>query len=466
MPRKLTLDDQRDRARAWNAFVEASLRQPGNKPDAPGTESALYYWVNRLRKADKAGELDAETCTALDEVAPTWREATEPSQPNPELHAQRAADYRMFVEAHGRRPSQLASHPRELKLHRWMANQRSALASGRLSPDVQSAISDTLPGWDTPSDKAPRQFVPVVPFDERLAALRAYMDANGGLLPPANGGDIEGNLGRWLAQQRRLWRRGELKRSRKRALDGVTLAWTHERRNEVKWSLRVAELAVFVAEHGNLPRNTRSDEVERQLSAWMQVQRRAELSDDQAEMLNLSVPGWRGDGVAAGWSARVREIEAFVGKNGHRPRPQGDTPEESRMGFWLTRQRRALREGRLSAVGATLLGEAVPGWESPDARSAESRAPKPGSPHERTAGLHRRKRLPIDRRALIEKAQRDVVNQHPTLPVDDPYRYARKVVNCYVRLAVRTGLLRVADDAESTGGPVRAGQSEDASVGT
>lgn len=301
MARALTLDDQRERARAWLAFVKANGRQPGNRPYAPQSESALYYWINKLRKTEAAGTLDAEICAALDEVAPAWREPADPSRPNPELHARRAADYRAFIGEHGRRPSQLARLPRERQLQHWMTNQRAAFAMGHLSSEVQAAISAVLPGWDAPSGKAPREFVTVVPFAERVAALRAYMDANSGLLPPSNGGDADdGSIGRWLAQQRRLWRRGELKRSRKRALDGLTPTWTHERRNESKWSLRAADLAAFVAEHGRLPRNTRSDEVERQLSAWMQAQRRTIGRSGNNARLDGTELAWRGSALRLG----------------------------------------------------------------------------------------------------------------------------------------------------------------------
>lgn len=442
------MDDQRERASAWSTFVELNSRQPGNKPDAPQSESALYYWVNRHRRAVAKGTLNAEICIALDEVDPTWREATDPTKANPALHAGRAADYRAFIESHGRRPSQLAHHPRELKLHQWMANQRAALATGHLSVEVQAAISATLPDWDAPSRKASREFVSVVPFEERLAVLRAYMDANSGLLPPSKGGG-DGSLGRWLAQQRRLWRRGELKRSRKRALDGLTLTWMHDSRNEGKWNLRVAELAVFVEAKGQLPRNTRQDEAEGQLSAWMQAQRSAQLSDDQTTKLDLTVPSWRGHGVASGWSARVQEIELFVKEHGHRPRPHAVTAEESRMGFWLTRQRRVLREGKLSEVAVALLDQAMPGWESPEVRAAQPRVLKVGSPRDRESGSRQRKGLPTDRRLLIEMAQRDVTNKHPLLPADDPYRYAHKVVNRYVRLAVHAGILHRGGDVET-----------------
>lgn len=442
MPGKLTLDDQRERARAWLAFVEVNGRQPGNKPDAPHQESALYYWINKHRKADAAGTLNAKTRAVLDEVAPAWREPANPSRPNPELHARHAAEYRAFCEEHGRAPSQLARRPIERQLQQWMANQRATLAAGRLSPEVQAAISALLPGWDAPSDKGPRESVVLVPFAERLAALRAYVEANSGLLPPLNGGDgDDGSLGRWLAHQRRLWRRGELKRARKRALDELSPTWMQDRRSDAKWNLRAADLAAFVAERGRLPRGTRRDKTERQLNAWMHKQRRAELSDEQVGTLDSTAPDWRGDGVPSGWAMRVREIEEFIREYEHRPRPQGGTPEERRMGFWLTRQRRALRDGALSDVEVTLLSEALPGWETPDGRSPGPRRPQ--RPRQRIQSRTRAsdgyqpRRLPTDRRALIESAQLDVTNRNPTLALDDPYRYARKVVKRYLRLAAK-----------------------------
>ncbi len=442
MPKRLTLDDHRERAQTWLAFIEEHGRQPGNRPEAPPSESALYYWINKLRKAESAMTLSAEVRAVLNEEAPTWRTPADPARPDPELHTRRAHDYRRFGEKHGRKPSQLARGRHERQLQHWMTNQRAALAQGTLHPEVREAISAALPGWDAPSAKQPREHKTPIPFAERIVALKAYMDENSGMLPPSNGGDgPDGSLGRWLAQQRRLWRRGELKRARKRALDGLTPTWTHERRNEAKWGLRAQQLAEFFAEHDRLPRSTRADEDERRLNAWLHVQRDAELTDEQITTLNAAVPTWRGEGVPSGWAHRTREIQHFIRDEGHRPRPQGATPEERRMGFWLTRQRKALREGRLSEAAATMLEEALPGWETPDTPAPPTRRSRvPAATPNRGSGT--RKRLPTDRRSLIDLAQLDVTNRHPSLAAEDPYRYARKVVNRYVRLATTAGLLQ------------------------
>lgn len=117
MPTRLTLDEHRERAVAWREFVETHGRQPGNRPDAPASESSLYYWLFKRRQADAEGKLPAELRVVLDEAAPDWREPRDPSRPNPELHSRHAQDYLTFVMKYGRTPSQLARGRRELSLH-------------------------------------------------------------------------------------------------------------------------------------------------------------------------------------------------------------------------------------------------------------------------------------------------------------------------------------------------------------
>jgi len=452
MPVRLTLDEHRERAVAWRTFVEVNGRQPGNRPDAPASESSLYYWIFKRRQADAEGKLPAELRAVLDDAAPDWREPRDPSRPNPELHAGHAHDYLTFVMKHGRAPSQLARSRRELSLHQWMNNQRSTLSAGKMHPDVRRAIDAVIPGWDAASGLPPRQRGgEITPFAVRMWELEGYLATSGGLLPPSNSNGPHDGLGRWLQVQRRQLARGELKRNRKRALDRVAPGWDSERRSDQKWSRRVDELAAFVAARGRFPRHTRKDDAERALQNWLvKVRKDDDLSDDQVAALDAAVPDWRGGrGVADSWAERTREIQAWIADHGHRPRPQSADAVESRLGFWLTRQRRAQREGRLSVEAAALLTAALPGWESADVRQAEPRqprerrprvpVPKPPPPvkRERTRKPTEPRPAPVTTDTLIDQAQRDVTNRQPTLAWDDPFEYAQRVTRRYLRLADR-----------------------------
>jgi hypothetical protein len=162
--------------------------------------------------------------------------------------------------------------------------------------------------------------------------------------------------------------------------------------------------------------------------------------------LDTAVPGWRGREVRDAWAARVREIEHFVGEHGHRPRPQGATPEERRMGFWLTRQRRAKREGHLSPEAEALLSEGLPGWDEADRRQAAPRAPRvprPRGPQPDPPVKRERKRKPgrpaakVTTDDLIEQAQREVLNRNPVLPWDDPFEYSQRVLRRFLKLSSR-----------------------------
>jgi hypothetical protein len=208
----------------------------------------------------------------------------------------------------------------------------------------------------------------------------------------------------------------------------------NERRNGAKWNLRAAVLAEFVAEHGRLPRRTQQDKSERQLTVWLATQRTAELSAERAAALDAISPIWRRGTLPSMWVERVEEIVTFVSVHGHRPRAQGPTPEERRMGFWLTRQRRAERDGKLAPEAEAMLSGAIPGWEAVD---RPERIPRPPRPKRMPNPPRERHQRPVSTNDLIERAQRDVTNRYPVLHMDDPLEFSRLVVRRYLRLSER-----------------------------
>ena len=378
----------------------------------------------------------------LDEEAPGWREPAGTSNANVELHSTRAKEYRAFVDSHRRPPSQTSQDQEERRLHHWLTNQRSALTEGRMHQETRAAISAELPGWDAPSGRPRRAPVPKVTFEERIIELDSYLAANDGLLPPSNGGrPEEAGLGPWLRYQARLLNRGALDASRREKLDRCAPGWAGKTRNDSKWEVRAAELEAFVKSEGRLPRSTKYDDAERSLHAWLRRARDGELTEEQEAHLDASIPGWRGGPVPDSWADRVREIEEFVEQHGHFPRASGATAEESRMGYWLTRQRGARKKGKLAPEAAAMLTSALPGWEKPNPSRVSSErdsvrpSPRPLRRQSSSRGLGNTQAKPSDR--LIDTAMRDVTNRYPLLPWENPFEYSNRVLRRYLRLLER-----------------------------
>ncbi|MGO2747931.1 helicase associated domain-containing protein [Microbacterium sp.] len=118
---------------------------------------------------------------------------------------------------------------------------------------------------------------------------------------------------------------------------------------------------------GAFPRLS-AEGVERSDALWMQ---RALDNDNSAiaRRLDEELPGWRdanlrdSDPRFARFCARADRIGEFRLLYGHNPRAEGKaTEDESRLGYWLTRQRHRLRAGELDTDRVYYLDLHAPGW--------------------------------------------------------------------------------------------------------
>ncbi|WP_442927533.1 helicase associated domain-containing protein [Microbacterium sp.] len=113
---------------------------------------------------------------------------------------------------------------------------------------------------------------------------------------------------------------------------------------------RVAEYAHAL---GRLPRL--SDGVPADVVGWTAGQRRATtLTADQKAAL-MSLPGWSDKPRADAWEKRAEELRRFIAVEGRLPRVRGSVPGESALAHWVSRQRVAEADGRLSPERVRLL---------------------------------------------------------------------------------------------------------------
>jgi ribosomal protein S18 len=288
---------------AWQqklAALRAHVAAHGRLPPQHGA-SGLGDWVSHQRQARKAmeagrkcrqGMMTPARVAAL-EAVPGWAwevDAEAAWQERPDA-------LRAYVGAHGRLPQRRDAS----SLGDWVVNQRQAkkaIDMGRKSDTKMTsqrvAALEAVPGWDWGVGHA-------VPWEERLAALRAYVGAHG-RLPPTR--DASG-MGSWISDQRRAKsamdagsESNKMTPARAAALDGVP-GWAWEVNFEALWQEKLAALRAYVAAHGRLPLQSDASG----LGVWVNSQRQAKKAAEAGRPLGQrmtlqrvaaleAVPGW------------------------------------------------------------------------------------------------------------------------------------------------------------------------------
>ena len=136
-------------------------------------------------------------------------------------------------------------------------------------------------------------------------------------------------------------------------------------RTSASWEFWLGLLVRYVAREGDarVPIRHREDGV--LLGQWVRGQRQGRrvgrLSEERAQRL-ASLPGWTWDQLSAEWDEAFGRVQEFVGQEGHAQVPADWVAEGgSRLGWWVSTQRKAHGDGTLSGERVRQL-ESLPGW--------------------------------------------------------------------------------------------------------
>ena len=308
---------------------------------------------------------------------------------------QRLAALRAHVAAHGRLPP-----TSDASLGVWINSQRAARKAadagrkckqGTMTPE-RAALLEAVPGWAWEVDLE-------AAWEEKLAALRAYVSAHGRL--PAQS-DSSG-LGSWVSSQRqakkaadagRRSNHGTMTPARAAALEAVP-GWAWEVDAEAAWQERLDALRAYVAANGRLPPQGDASG----LGKWINHQRRAKKateagSDTKAMTAPRAaalegVPGWTWEvDLEALWQEKLAAVRAYVGAHGRLP-PYGDA---AGLGAWISAQRLAKKaadggskSNKMTPARVAAL-EAVPGWTWDGRRRAAAPVGSPPPKRVKRAG--------------------------------------------------------------------------------
>jgi len=304
---------------------------------------ALGAWVVATRQAVRGNRLTTEQLAALDTVDFVLNTRTLAWE-----HAFTVAAAYSAEHGHLSPPSDFRSN--DVALASWLYEQRTAHAQGTLDQERESRLVGIGMTWAS-----------VQSWQDALAHVLAF-HADNGTLPTKAYSPVSGAM----AKLRVARKRGELGTDLIAQLDRIGMTWDSP---PPSWWDGYQHLVDFHAGEGHCA--VPSDHVvngDFLLGRWVHATRQAHtqdrLTDEQRTALHAL--GFHFDGVTARWEQCFTAAHHFHTQHGHlRPPPKTrvrgiDLPD------WITRQRRAYREGRLDDTQRTRLDSIGMFWTLPN----------------------------------------------------------------------------------------------------
>ncbi len=187
--------------------------------------------------------------------------------------------------------------------------------------------------------------------------LQKYVEREGDALVPAKHRKDGYNLGRWVVKQRTAYKNGKLSQDHIDRLEKLPeWEWSQY---EASWEEHYEMLKQYVDREGNalVPAKHRKDGYN--LGRWVIKQRgvyqNGDLSPDRIKRLE-ALSGWVWNTREASWEEHYVILKQYVEREGH-----ALVPRSHKSGRWVTNQRTAYKNGKLSQDRIDRL-EKLPGW--------------------------------------------------------------------------------------------------------
>jgi len=234
-----------------------------------------------------------------------------------------------------------------VNLGKWLADQRHASKSGRLSATRRALLAQV----DVPLVEVPTF---QVRWRANVDALSAFIEANDHADVPRGFSTKGGicHLGSWVAEQRSGAKKGTLAPARRQELEALGVTFGSLR--DAGWDAHLACLSAFVGRvgHADVPVNFIDADTGFKVGQWVYVQRRSKkrgkLADDRAKRLDAMGLAW--DARDALWAKHCSAVETFHKRYGHAVVPRNYRDEfGTPVGEWVVKQRQLAKAGQLPA---------------------------------------------------------------------------------------------------------------------
>lgn len=326
-------------------------------PTGDGRESfGLGTWVSRQRMLGNQGQLSAQRHAAL-EVLDGWTWDAVRSRVDERIEALVG-----WLEANPSRSTPPAgSEVAGINVAQVCNWARGEFAGGTLD-QAQAARLEAQPNWVWNQRTAD--------WWDHHSDLVAWVERHGHAQPSSGDTTQDGfDLGRWVTKQRGRLRAGTLDEDRAAALRGLA-GWVDDVL-AARWQAQYEALVAWIDEHGHAcPPQTATVEVGgeqvavgRFVAKQRARRRRGCLVDDGRAAALEQLPGWDWEPgrQRATWEQSLAVLRRWADEHGHARVAFDEEVDGLALGTWVTAQRTARREGRLSRAREQRL-DAIDGW--------------------------------------------------------------------------------------------------------
>ncbi|MBG0738977.1 helicase associated domain-containing protein [Paeniglutamicibacter antarcticus] len=274
--------------------------------------------------------------TLLDGRLPGWNKSAK------DVWHARLDEVCVMVETLGRIPRSTEKELRHRTASTWLKAHRS-----RADDDWRVVtLNERLPGWDESPDKL---------WDDQLAAVVAFVAANGSLPHQREKDGKSRTLGSWISTQRKA---GALSEYRRAELDRQLPGWAKDF-NDV-WEDSLKYVTAFYNHHGRFPRVGSSDPIEVKNARWIVMQRKLarSMSPERLKKLDEQLPQWRTKRNER-WRQNLGAVADYFATHGGPPSSRSKDRDVAYLGRWWqhrndVQQRNPERDA--------LMDELTPGW--------------------------------------------------------------------------------------------------------
>ena len=317
--------------------VNGNCDVPQHYKDHP----SLGTWVSNQRLAKSKGNLTTERVKRLEELGFCW----DSFERDWEEAFEKLCLFRK-ANGHCDVPKGYKDDP---SLATWVNNQRATKKKGKLATEKKKKLDEIGFCWALKERD----------WEEAFEKIRLYKEENGHCDVPAGYKD-DPTLGRWVSNQRKTKKKGDLTTERIKRLEELDFCWDPQERD---WEESFEKLRLCQAVNGNcnMPRTYKDDPG---LVRWVGTQRKAKnkgkLTTEREKRLNEIGFCW--NLLERDWEQAFEKLRLYKEEKGNCNVPKGYKDDPS-LATWVSNQRATKKKGKLATEKKKKLDEISFCWD-------------------------------------------------------------------------------------------------------